>query len=190
LLGQDYLTAAASILATEARQTSWVNSAVRKGAPWSTSFEVWSYFFWSLHFCSLRSLQKTPLDVNQVFTIASGVITKCPSGNAALLPPTLKAFPALSVPKNATPGKEVHLDFHPKDGVKGPFFVAFISGLDTFFVPLHDKNEVVIPKDLFGVVFAIITTDDKKVDDSVTVAGPAFLNFDFNSEGKVDTWDV
>ena len=148
------------------------------------------FFGLSLHFCSLRSLQKTPLDVNQVFTIASGVITKCPSGNTALLPPTLKAFPALSVPKNAAPGKEVHLDFHPKNGVKGPFFVAFISGLDTFFVPLHDKNEVVIPKDLFGVVFAVITTDDKKVDDSVTVAGPAFLNFDFNSEGKVDTWDV
>lgn len=37
---QDYLTAAASILATESRQASWVNSAVRGQNPWSTAFEV------------------------------------------------------------------------------------------------------------------------------------------------------
>jgi hypothetical protein len=132
---------------------------------------------------------KAPLDINQVYTIASGVIVKCPQGNAALLPPTLQAFPSLSIPANATPGKKVHLDYYLQDGTKGPFFVAFISGLDTVFVPLYGNNhEVVIPKDLYGVVFAIITTDKTKVDDSVTVAGPAYLNFDFDSQGKLATW--
>ena len=131
---------------------------------------------------------KTPLDINQVFTIASGVITKCPSGNAALLPSTLKAFPPLSISANAKPGMKVHLKFKPENGGKGPFFVAFVSGLDTFFVPLHGhNNEVVIPKNLYGVVFVIITNDGTKVDDSVTVAGPAFLNFDFNSQGELTT---
>ena len=134
---------------------------------------------------------KTPFDINQVFTIASIVITKCPDGNAALLPPTLKAFPALSVSANAAPGVKVHLDFHPQGGAKGPFFAAFISGLDTFFVPIHGpKNEVVIPSGLYGVVFAVITTDQTKVDDSVTVAGPAFLNFNFNSQGKLESWAI
>ncbi|KIM72379.1 hypothetical protein PILCRDRAFT_829776 [Piloderma croceum F 1598] len=100
LSNKDYLTSAAAILATEGRHSSWINSAVRKGAPWSTSFEA-------------------PLDVNQVYTIASGVV---------------------------------------------------------------------IPKELYGVVFAVITTDKTKVDDSVTVAGPVYLNFDFDSQGKLATW--
>jgi len=60
------------------------------------------------------SLYQTPLDVNQVYTIASGVITKCPDSNAALLPskpsppsqsqPTLhpgRKSPSVSTPKPA-----------------------------------------------------------------------------------------
>jgi len=35
-----YVTAASSILATEARHAAWVGSAVLKSNPWSTSFEV------------------------------------------------------------------------------------------------------------------------------------------------------
>jgi hypothetical protein len=52
-----------------------------------------------------------------------------------------------------------------------------------------DKREVTIPKKLFGVVFVVITTDGAKVDDDVTVAGPTFLNFAFNSRGDVETLD-
>jgi hypothetical protein len=37
---KDYLTAAASVLATEARHASWVASAVNKFAGWSGSFDV------------------------------------------------------------------------------------------------------------------------------------------------------
>jgi hypothetical protein len=176
-------------LATEARQAAWVNSAVRRGAAWSTSFEVYFYAVVLIPRFPLTTIpRKTPLDVNQVYTIASSVITKCPDSNAALLPSTLKAFPTLSIPANAAPGEKVQLDFHPKDGTKGPYFVAFISGLDTVFVPLHGhQHEVVIPNKLYGVVLAVITTDGTEVDDSVTVAGPAFLNFDFNSQGMLET---
>ncbi|TFY59716.1 hypothetical protein EVG20_g7682 [Dentipellis fragilis] len=46
----DLLTVAASILATEARQSTWINNAIRGANPWSTAFE-------------------TPLDLNQVFTL-------------------------------------------------------------------------------------------------------------------------
>ena len=38
------LTAAASILATEARHASWVASAVNEKPPWSGPFEVSLYF--------------------------------------------------------------------------------------------------------------------------------------------------
>lgn len=40
ITNKDYLTAAASILATEARQRSWIASAVNKGAGWSGPFDV------------------------------------------------------------------------------------------------------------------------------------------------------
>lgn len=40
LQNPDTITEAGSILTTEARQASWVNSAVLKGTPWSGSFDV------------------------------------------------------------------------------------------------------------------------------------------------------
>jgi hypothetical protein len=40
------LTAAASILATEARHDAWIGSAALKSYPWSTPFEVHSEFFY------------------------------------------------------------------------------------------------------------------------------------------------
>ncbi|KZP12971.1 hypothetical protein FIBSPDRAFT_869739 [Athelia psychrophila] len=163
---KDYLTAAASILATEARQTAWVNSVVRGGAPWSTSFEA-------------------PLDVNQIYTIASSVISSCPAGNANLLPP-LTAFPALTLPADAMPGKSVKLAYTPAKGAKadGDKWVAFISGLTTVFVPLPQSGHVTIPKELYGVVFAMVTNNGTVADDGTTLAGPAYLNFDFGSDGK------
>lgn len=48
---KDYLTAAASVLATEARHAAWVSAAVNKGDPWSGPFDV-------------------PLDLDQVFSLA------------------------------------------------------------------------------------------------------------------------
>ncbi|KZP20953.1 hypothetical protein FIBSPDRAFT_861103 [Athelia psychrophila] len=169
---KDYLTAAASILATEARQTAWVNSAVRGGAPWSTSFE-------------------TPLGVNQIYTIASSVITSCPSGNAKLLPP-LTAFPALTLPANTMPGKNVKLAYKPAKGAKtdGEKYVAFISGLTTVFVPLPKSGRVTIPKELYGVVFAMVTNNGTVADDSTTLAGPAYLNFGFGSDGKAEAFAI
>src|SRR4051794_36650722 len=56
------LTAAPSTLATKARHASWVASAVNMVTPWGTAFE-------------------TPLGLNEVFTLAAGFITSCPSSN-------------------------------------------------------------------------------------------------------------
>jgi hypothetical protein len=40
IANKDYLTAAASVLATEARHASWIASAVNKFAGWSGDFDV------------------------------------------------------------------------------------------------------------------------------------------------------
>ena len=43
----------------------------------------------------------------------------------------------------------------------------------------------VVPSDLIGTVFVLVTDDNTKTDDSVTIAGPAILSFPFNSAGAL-----
>ncbi|KAF7972783.1 hypothetical protein HWV62_17056 [Athelia sp. TMB] len=131
-------------------------------------------------------------EATHIYTIASSVITSCPSGNAKLLPPTIAAFPSLTIPADAMPGKTVKLAYKPAKGASNSAkkYVAFISGLDTVFVPLGSSGEVEIPKDLYGVVFAVVTTNGTMVDDKVTVAGPAFLNFGFGSDGGPEAFKI
>jgi len=51
IVNKDILTAAGSILTTEARHAAWISDAVRKESPWSGPFDV-------------------PLGFNQVFSLA------------------------------------------------------------------------------------------------------------------------
>ncbi|KAG1840191.1 ferritin-like domain-containing protein [Suillus subalutaceus] len=157
----DYITGSAAILAVEARQSAWINSAVLKANPWNTAFD-------------------TPLDLNHVWTLASGVIVSCPSSN---MPLPVKAFPALSFPAGAQPGQTVQVSFNATT-TSEQLYVAFIAGLGATFVPLSSQNTVDIPSTLLGVVFPVITSSNDTVTDNVTIAGPAFLSFDFNSDGK------
>lgn len=155
-----YLTVAASILGVEARQAAWINSAVRKSNPWSTAFE-------------------TPLDMNQVYTMASTFIRSCPSTNPPL---PVKAFPLLTIPPGRE-GERVTATFEAPQ--RKSLYAAFIAGTGTIFVPLNEKNEVEIPGGLTGLVFVIITSDGGRVTDDTTVAGPSMLLFPFDSYGNV-----
>jgi hypothetical protein len=161
LSNSDYVTSSAAILAVEARQSAWINSAVLKANPWNTAFD-------------------TPLDLNHVWTVASGVIVSCPSSN---MPLPVKAFPALSFPADAQPGQTVQVSFNATT-TSEQLYVAFIAGLGATFVPLSPQMTVDIPSTLQGVVFPVITTSNTTVTDDVTIAGPAFLSFDFNSNGE------
>lgn len=151
-------------------------------------------FFFGFRLIPISACTQAPLDVNQVYTIASGVITSCPAGNAAKLPAGLKAFPALTLSGTNAPGKKATLSVKAStfSATSGPYFAAFISGLDTVFVPLDGrpykdtkdgsyKWEVEVPKNLYGVVFALITSDGSKVTDADTLAGPVFMNYEFSS---------
>lgn len=169
------LTIAGSILATEARQSTWINNAVRKANPWSTSYE-------------------TPLDLNQVFTLASSIIVSCPSNNP---PIPVSAFPALSVsPATAEPGQSISINFTlpwaSKSGGsslsgKG-LFATFLSGITPTSIALEGQTapfKVTIPPNLRGFVFLVITNSTSVTDDSATVAGPAFFNFAFDSNNTI-----
>ncbi|KAI0260972.1 ferritin-like domain-containing protein [Gloeopeniophorella convolvens] len=165
LQNKDFLTTAATILATEARHSSWINTAVRKANPWSTAYE-------------------TPLDLNQVFTIASAFISSCPSSNTPL---PVQANPQLSItsPADAQPGQLVTLSYagQPADGTG--LYAAFLSGIPPTFVPLDASFSAEIPTTLRGFAYLAITNSSERADDSVTVAGPAAFNFAFDSENNL-----
>ncbi|KAJ6568420.1 ferritin-like domain-containing protein [Mycena vulgaris] len=162
---KSYLTAAASVLATEARHASWVASAVNKYAGWSGALDI-------------------PLGLNQVYSIAAAFITSCPSTNPAL---PVKAFPSLTVTTTRySPGKSIALEYTPATAVADgtALYVAFYTGLAVEYAKLED-GKVVIPDDLRGQVYAVVTTSDSEVNDANTIAGPAILLLEFNSAGKL-----
>ncbi|THH12067.1 hypothetical protein EW145_g236 [Phellinidium pouzarii] len=154
------LTAAGSILSTEARHDAWISSAVNKAAPWSGSFD-------------------TPLDQNQVFTLASSFITACPAANPAL---PFTAFPALSVdPASPEPGSSVQLSYNDSSDAR---FLTLFSGLNTTFLPISNDKKVTLPGGLQGTVYAIVSSNDKNATDNSTIAGPIILNFPFSSSAS------
>ncbi|THH05403.1 hypothetical protein EW146_g9913 [Bondarzewia mesenterica] len=161
---KDYLLAAATILSTEARHSAWINSAVREGNPWSGPYE-------------------TPLDLNQVYTIASSFITDCPSTNPTL---PVKAFPALTAAAatKAAPGQSLKLDFTWPSDQSAKLYGAFLSGQDALIVPLSDDGSVFIPDTLRGTTYLIVTTDADGVSDDTTVAGPLMLQLSYDSYGN------
>lgn len=157
-----YLTAAASVLATEARHASWVAAAVNKVSGWSGALDV-------------------PLGLNEVYTLAAPFIKSCPDSNPKL---PVKAFPALTFPTDAAPGKKVTVKFD-KGNSTGDLFVAFYTGLSQEFAPIAKDNTVTIPKDLIGTVYAVVSSNGTAATDATTLAGPAILPFNYNTAGMI-----
>ncbi|KAI0059286.1 hypothetical protein BV25DRAFT_1136796 [Artomyces pyxidatus] len=165
LQNKDLLTTAGAILAVEARQSTWINNAVRGGNPWSTAYD-------------------TPLDLNQVFTLASSVIVSCPANNTAI--PVTPNPPLTASPALAQPGQNVTVSY-PGAGNGTGLFAAFLSGVTPTFIPLSGNGSftVTIPSQLRGFVYLAVTNSSSASDDTVTVAGPTFFNFPFNGNNTL-----
>ncbi|KAJ7162262.1 hypothetical protein C8R46DRAFT_855387, partial [Mycena filopes] len=112
------------------------------------------------------------LTPTQVYTVITPLITSCPPSNA-------NALPALTV-NNGCLGEVATFAFTAPPA-SARLFVAFVSSIASpVFVPLHD-NKAVVPADVAGFVFCLLTTDGGLADDSTTVAGPTILNFPYSS---------
>lgn len=130
---------------------------------------------------------QTPLDPNQVYTLASAFITSCPSSNPAL---PVTAFPALTASADgvAAPGSKLTLASKALSGSSSSLFAGFLNGQTATVVPLESDMSVTVPEGLAGTVYVIITNSSTEVTDANTVAGPAILELEFNSSEKfVDT---
>ena len=152
-----YVTVAGSILTVEARHQSWQSSAVLKNQPWQGPYD-------------------TPLGLNMVYTIAASFIESCPDSNAAL---PVQAYAALTVTGN--PGDKVAFQFDSDStDVK---YAIFYSGLGSTVVQLDSDNMAVIPENLQGIYYIMVSTsnDVMSVGPDNIVAGPAILEKAFDA---------
>lgn len=149
------LTAAAEILAVEARHSSWIESSVNESYPWSSPYD-------------------TPLTPTAVYSLASQFITECPESNATL---PLTPFPALNITTSdgaIAPGSQVELVYNATTNATE--YLAFYAGMNTTLVEITNKTAT-IPADLLGFVYAVVTSSNSSISDETTVAGPVILSF-------------
>lgn len=159
----DYLTAAASILPTEARHASWIAAAVNSFSPWSGPFDA-------------------PLGLSSVYHLAAGFIVpgSCPSTNPSF---PVKAFPSLLFDK-AVPGSTSAITYDKSASNSDQVYVAYFTGLQTLFEKVTNGH-VLVPSSLSGQVYAVVTTNSKAATDADIVAGPAVLVFERDSKGNL-----
>jgi hypothetical protein len=120
--------------------------------------------------------------MDQVFTLAASFIVSCPSTNPTL---PVKPFPPLTFPSDAAPGATVAISFNSTNTSSGTqLYAAFFTGLSQEIAPIQDGN-VTIPADLRGQVYAVVSTNGTMANDDTIVAGPAILQFEFDSEGNL-----
>ncbi|KAI0672131.1 ferritin-like domain-containing protein [Trametes maxima] len=155
----DYLTAAGSILSVEARQASWVSSAVMKNQPWNGPYD-------------------TPLTPSGAYSLAAPFIKECPSSNAAL---PVTTFPALTISKTSpAEGSRIAIQY---DGVAsdGEKYVAWLDGLQVVYTTIGKDGKTKVPQDLDGTVYAVVVKSKETPKDETMLSGFAVVQFPFDS---------
>lgn len=183
-----YLTAAGSILVTEALHTSYQRNAVSE-VPFPTPYG-------------------TPLDPTSVYTLAAAFIKSCPASNYAL---PFKPFPALTLKTmggtNEEPQSSEHwgqrwnghgwseesntmkadaikqgatIDLTSAGAVPSGAYLTFVSGLTTVSVPAKISGMEVmaaVPNTVAGQVYVFVTkmAANGTLMDADVVAGPAIV---------------
>ncbi|EPQ29072.1 uncharacterized protein PFL1_03361 [Pseudozyma flocculosa PF-1] len=179
ITSKDYLVSAASILTVESRHASYINSQV------SADGNV------------VPSPYDTPLDFNQVYSLAAPFITECPRNQSLPFSP----FPAASLSPAGgadassnngffTPGSQVTVSYdsgnstnggsgamgnNSSSGMDGQTYLAIIQGpTPPVFLPFTQDQPVTLPSNLTGgQIYAIVTSSNSSVTDDNTIAGPA-----------------
>ncbi|KAJ5626016.1 hypothetical protein N7510_002325 [Penicillium lagena] len=160
ITNKTYLTAAGSILAVEARHNAYLRAAQGQ-VPFAQPFD-------------------NPLDLNEVFTVASPFITSCPSTNPAL---PVKAFPSLTMTPtgNVMNGSTATLVAGPglNSTSSSNLSAAFITVTGPVWAPLKSLGNsqfvATIPNGVEGQSYIVLTSSMSGVSDDNIVAGPAIV---------------
>ncbi|CAO1638146.1 unnamed protein product [Parajaminaea phylloscopi] len=148
-----YLTAAGSILTTEARHAAWVQSSAALSDPAGAAYDV-------------------PLtSFSSVYSLAAPLIKSCPSTNAKL---PVKAFPALTLSKssNIQPGQSLKVS---GKGVSDGQYLAAVTAGSTLFAKIQN-GKATVPKISTGRTYFLVTKGQSVTDDSI-VAGPVASDY-------------
>ncbi|CAL5869070.1 uncharacterized protein PFLUO_LOCUS3298 [Penicillium psychrofluorescens] len=161
IMDDTYLTAAGSILTVEARHSAYLRAALGEAAS-PDPFD-------------------SPLDFNEVYTVASPFIVSCPSSNVML---PVKAFPSLTMTSTAaamtgskvqvTVGSGFDMSMNTKD-----LYAAFVTVTGPVWAPLsfmgNGKFSVTIPAGVAGQSYVVLTKGNSQATDDNIVAGPAII---------------
>jgi hypothetical protein len=131
---------------------------------------------------------QTRLDAIQTFTLLSTYITQCNNTNN-----TVVANPQLTTnPADAQPGLNVTISYPGQPANGSGLFAAFLNGIPITFLPLDNNFTVTVPSNLRGFTYLVVAnaSDTLLVNDSLTVAGPAFFNFPFNANNTLITLNL
>ncbi|KAJ5663163.1 hypothetical protein N7507_003894 [Penicillium longicatenatum] len=160
IMNDTYLTAAGSILTVEARHSAYLRAALGE-KPFAQPFD-------------------TPLDFNEVYTLAAPFITACPSSNGKL---PVMAFPSLTMSsmKTLMAGSTVQLTagsgFNTSD--TSSLYAAFITVTGPVWAPLNSSGDgmftVTIPNGVAGQSYVVLTKGNTMATDDNIVAGPAIV---------------
>lgn len=156
-----YLTAAGSILTVEARHSAYLRNALAL-SPFATPFD-------------------TPLDFDQVYSLAAPFIVSCPSTNAAL---PVKAFPTLTLVAGGQPNADITGDYLTFQSAQSllpntAYYLHFLNGLTTnpvkAYVAANGLVSANIPANIAGQVYVVLSTSATAPSDDNTIAGPAIV---------------
>lgn len=144
-----YRTAAATIVTVEARHSAFLNSITNR-SPFPYPFD-------------------TPLSLNEVITLAGGLISSCPYDIG------IKAYDTLTVTAEDKKDK-LHL-MYPKFNSNSMQYAYFLWGSNTTSALIESNGSVEVPKEITpGDVYIIVTSDNNPPTDSNIVAGPAYYS--------------
>ncbi|GAA5881223.1 hypothetical protein JCM16303_004851 [Sporobolomyces ruberrimus] len=151
-----YLAVAASIVTVEARHASALQSFL------GTSGFPQTY--------------DSPLSYDQVYSLAAPLIVPNTCGGGQL-PPGIQAFPALTISTRVPrSGHKSALKFAEKQGYAGEYYGAFIGDNKITYVKIDKATQTInVPKNLYGLVYLVVTTSANSVASADTVAGPGVL---------------
>ncbi|KAJ5827627.1 hypothetical protein N7447_004390 [Penicillium robsamsonii] len=159
IISDTYLTAAGSILTTEARHSAYLRTALGE-VPFAQAFD-------------------NPLGFNEVYTVASSFIASCPTSNGAL---PVKAFPSLMMSSMdaVLTGSKVHLIAGSGfDTSTSDIAAAFVTVTGPVWAPLESMGDgkftVAVPNGVAGQSYVVLTKGNKQVTDDNIVAGPAIV---------------